>query len=151
VERIARGVALISCLMQAGIWGSRALRGLVERHFAGAVDQAEDLTRQTVAKMLGLAARVILWTVLVLVALDNFGVNITALVAGLGVGGVAVALATQNILGDLFASVSILLDKPFVPGDFITRQAAPRASGQLSLYRGRVPLATVSPTRPSRV
>jgi len=57
--------------------------------------------------------------VLVLVALDNMGVDITALVAGLGVGGVAVALATQNILGDLFASVSILLDKPFVPGDFI--------------------------------
>jgi small-conductance mechanosensitive channel len=47
-------------------------------------------------------------------------VNITALVTGLGVGGVAVALATQNILGDLFASVSILIDKPFIQGDFIS-------------------------------
>jgi small-conductance mechanosensitive channel len=55
--------------------------------------------------------------VLVLVALDNFGVNITALLAGLGVGGVAVALALQNVLGDLFASLSIALDKPFVIGD----------------------------------
>jgi len=54
---------------------------------------------------------------LILVALDNFGVNITALLAGLGVGGVAVALALQNILGDLFASLSIALDKPFVVGD----------------------------------
>jgi small-conductance mechanosensitive channel len=69
--------------------------------------------------MLALAARVGLWALVLLVALDNLGVNITALVAGLGVGGVAVALATQNILGDLFASVSILLDKPFVPGDFV--------------------------------
>jgi small-conductance mechanosensitive channel len=61
----------------------------------------------------------VLWALLTLVALGNLGVDITALVAGLGVGGVAVALATQNILGDVFASVSILLDKPFVPGDFV--------------------------------
>ena len=54
-----------------------------------------------------------------LVALDTAGIDITALVAGLGVGGIAVALAVQNILGDLFASLSIVLDKPFVIGDFI--------------------------------
>jgi small-conductance mechanosensitive channel len=54
-----------------------------------------------------------------LMVLDNFGVNITALVASLGVGGIAVALAVQNILGDLFASLSITLDKPFEIGDFI--------------------------------
>jgi small-conductance mechanosensitive channel len=47
------------------------------------------------------------------------GIDITALVAGLGVGGIAVALAAQNILGDLFASWSIVLDKPFLVGDFI--------------------------------
>ena len=51
--------------------------------------------------------------------LDNLGVNITALVAGLGVGGIAVALAVQTILGDLFASLSIVVDKPFVVGDFL--------------------------------
>lgn len=51
--------------------------------------------------------------------LDNLGVNITGLVAGLGIGGIAVALAVQNILGDLLASLSIVLDKPFVIGDFI--------------------------------
>jgi small-conductance mechanosensitive channel len=51
--------------------------------------------------------------------LDNLGVNITTLVASLGIGGIAVALAVQNILGDLFASLSIVLDKPFVVGDFI--------------------------------
>jgi small-conductance mechanosensitive channel len=51
--------------------------------------------------------------------LDNLGVNVTALVTGLGVGGIAVALAVQNVLGDLFASLSIVLDKPFVLGDFV--------------------------------
>jgi small-conductance mechanosensitive channel len=54
-----------------------------------------------------------------LLTLDNLGVNITALVAGLGIGGVAVALALQNVLGDLFASLSIALDRPFVVGDFL--------------------------------
>jgi small-conductance mechanosensitive channel len=54
-----------------------------------------------------------------LLTLDNLGIDITALVAGLGIGGVAVALAVQNILGDLFASLSITLDRPFVIGDFL--------------------------------
>jgi small-conductance mechanosensitive channel len=58
--------------------------------------------------------------VILLLMLDNLGINVTALVAGLGVGGIAVALAVQNILGDLFASLSIVLDKPFVIGDSIT-------------------------------
>lgn len=60
-----------------------------------------------------------LWSVIVLLTLDNLGFDVTALVAGLGIGGVAVALAVQKILGDLFASLSIVLDKPFVIGDFI--------------------------------
>jgi small-conductance mechanosensitive channel len=118
-ERLVRAAALVVCLVQAGIWGSRGLRELIERRFEKAAGVSEDPTRQTVARMAALAARVGLWALLLLVALDNMGVDITALIAGLGVGGVAVALATQNILGDLFASVSILLDKPFVPGDFV--------------------------------
>jgi small-conductance mechanosensitive channel len=121
VEKVAHALALMVCLIQAGVWGARALNEAVERRFAAAPGNGggDDPTRQTVARMLGLGARVGLWVLVLLVALDNLGVDITALVAGLGVGGVAVALATQNILGDLFASVSILLDKPFVPGDFV--------------------------------
>ncbi len=60
-----------------------------------------------------------LWIVAALMVLSNLGVNITSLVAGLGIGGVAVALALQNILGDLFSSFAIYLDKPFEVGDFI--------------------------------
>ena len=63
--------------------------------------------------------RVFLWAILLLAVLANLGVNITAFVASLGVGGVAVALAVQNILSDLFASLAIGLDKPFEVGDFI--------------------------------
>lgn len=60
-----------------------------------------------------------LWVVGLLVILSNLGINITSLVAGLGIGGLAVALAAQNILSDLFSSFSIIFDKPFKIGDFI--------------------------------
>jgi len=75
-----------------------------------------------VVSVLGLGSFILktgIWAIIVLLALDNLGIDVTALVAGLGVGGIAVALAVQNILKDLFASLSIILDKPFVIGDFI--------------------------------
>lgn len=68
---------------------------------------------------LGLLAQAVLWAVIVLVALDNVGVQVTAVIAGLGIGGIAVALAAQSVLADLFASFAIVLDKPFLVGDFI--------------------------------
>lgn len=72
--------------------------------------------------MLGIltwACQFVVWVTFLLAVLTNAGVNITAFVASLGIGGIAVALALQNVLGDLFASVSIGLDKPFEPGEFI--------------------------------
>ncbi|MBI2104651.1 MAG: mechanosensitive ion channel family protein [Candidatus Omnitrophica bacterium] len=63
--------------------------------------------------------RLILWTAAALFVLDNLGINITAFVAGLGIGGVAVALAAQAILGDAFSSFAIYMDRPFEVGDFI--------------------------------
>jgi small-conductance mechanosensitive channel len=68
---------------------------------------------------MGFVGRLVLWTAVLLLVLENLGVDVTALIAGLGVGGIAVALAVQNILGDLFASLSIVLDKPFAVGDFL--------------------------------
>ncbi len=61
----------------------------------------------------------IIWAVILLLILDNLGVKVVSLMAGLGVGGIAVALAVQKILGDLFASISIMIDKPFEIDDFI--------------------------------
>ncbi|MEO8168814.1 MAG: mechanosensitive ion channel family protein, partial [bacterium] len=73
----------------------------------------------TTLTALGFVIRLVLWAIVLLVALANMGIDITAMVAGLGIGGIAVALALQNILADLFSSLSIVLDKPFVIGDFI--------------------------------
>ncbi|PLX26191.1 mechanosensitive ion channel protein MscS [Candidatus Parcubacteria bacterium] len=67
-----------------------------------------------------LIVRITLWSIGLLMILSNLGVNISSLVASLGIGGIAIALAVQNVLGDVFSSFSIYLDKPFEVGDFIT-------------------------------
>ncbi len=117
VQRIVSNTAMILILMQVGLWAGRSVRFYLEmkerergadRVFSGSLD------------IISFVARMLIWSVLILLGLENLGVNITALLAGLGVGGVAVALALQNVLGDLFASLSIALDKPFVIGDNLT-------------------------------
>jgi small-conductance mechanosensitive channel len=79
----------------------------------------DDAATATSLAALGFVAKVVIWTIIVLLLLDNLGVNVSTLIATLGVGGIAVALAVQNILADLFASLSIIVDRPFVIGDFI--------------------------------
>lgn len=71
------------------------------------------------ATIISIMLRIVIWTLLLLSILGNLGVDITALIAGLGVGGIAIALAVQALLSDLFASLSIGIDKPFEIGDFI--------------------------------
>ncbi len=116
-QHIIDNAVLMLFLLQVGLWAGRTLKFYLEvkemergpdRVFAGSLD------------IINFVAQMLIWSLLMLVALQNLGVNITALLAGLGVGGVAVALALQNVLGDLFASLSIALDKPFVVGDTLT-------------------------------
>ena len=69
---------------------------------------------------MSLLVRGVLWLLGLIFILDNLGINVTSMVAGLGIGGIAVALAAQAVLGDLFSALAIHLDEPFVVGDFIT-------------------------------
>lgn len=117
LTRFITHVAIIALLVQMALWGNRAialwLSDYLKKH------RETDAAAATTMSVLGFIARVALWTILLLMVLANLGFDITALVASLGIGGVAVALALQNILGDIFASLSIAMDKPFVIGDFI--------------------------------
>ncbi|MDC0672197.1 mechanosensitive ion channel family protein [Nannocystis radixulma] len=120
-DQRAHTALIIGGMIQGGLWASTVVRYLVDRRFARHV-QAEGASRQVTPiaqTMLRLAGLVLVWAVVVLVVLSAFGINITALVAGLGIGGVAVALAVQQVLGDILASISIIVDKPFQPGDAI--------------------------------
>jgi len=117
VNHIAHVIAVIVSTIQAALWGQVALDYLLVKRVSAL--QKEDPASATTLGGVTLLARAALWMVLVIIALDNLGFNVTTLVAGLGIGGVAIALALQNILGDLFASLSIALDKPFVVNDFV--------------------------------
>jgi small-conductance mechanosensitive channel len=108
---------ILLLIVQGGIWTSAGISFWLGRTIQKRMDQ--DTSSVTTITFLGFIARLLLWIIVLLLILDNLGINITGLVAGLGIGGIAVALALQNILGDLFASLSIVLDKPFVIGDFI--------------------------------
>jgi len=110
-------VAMIATLVQLGLWLSSAAIVSIRAKRQKQLKESPD----GVAAMdiLAFIARASIWSIVLLAVLDNLGVNITTMIAGLGVGGIAVALAAQNILGDLFASLSIVLDKPFVVGDFL--------------------------------
>ncbi len=106
----------VVCFWQLGLWASTAVVAWV---VARRKTAPEDRATFGTLGIVGFICRMLVWALMLLLTLDNLGVDITALVAGLGVGGIAVALAVQNVLGDLFASLSITLDRPFVIGDFV--------------------------------
>ena len=117
IARILGAAAIVVVLLQAGVWGNGII-GFGAEHYIKSRAAGDSGTRTTI-RAVGYAARFVLWGLLVVTALQNFGINVTALVTGLGIGGIAIALAVQNILGDLFAALAIVVDKPFVVGDFI--------------------------------
>ena len=82
-------------------------------------EDEEARARQALARTLSLIARLIVWALALILILDNLGFDVTGLIAGLGIGGLAIGLAVQSILQDIIASFSIQIDKPFVEGDFI--------------------------------
>jgi len=102
--------------LQVGLWASHAIRAWTASSLGRAGAGAGN---PVVVTMLGWFARTMVWALLLLAVLDNVGVNVTAFVASLGIGGIAVALGLQNVLKDLFASLAIGLDKPFEIGEFI--------------------------------
>lgn len=134
LQRLISNIVTILLLLQFGLWASRAVQFYLE---SKTVERGADQTFAGSLDIINFVSRMLIWSLLILVALSNLGVNITALLAGLGVGGVAVALALQNVLGDLFASLSIALDKPFVIGDRL----------ELDAYAGKVEHIGIKTTR----
>jgi small-conductance mechanosensitive channel len=135
IHVISTNIIVILLLVQVGIWAGRTLQFYLEiRHRRSGGTDMELTSSLDIIKFVSM---VLIWSLVTLVALDNLGVNITALLAGLGVGGVAVALALQNVLGDLFASLAIALDKPFVVGDTL----------EIESYVGKVERIGIKTTR----
>lgn len=106
----------IALALQVGFW----LGGVIN-YFTELQQEGEEKQQRTAVNAFGLFGKILVWLIVALVTLQNVtGMELDALIASLGIGGIAVGLAVQNILKDLFASLSIFLDKPFLVGDYIT-------------------------------
>ena len=107
---------VIAASLQAAIWARELILGYVAHRTA-------DQEQSTLASAIGiirLLVTVTLFAIAVILILSNLGVNVTGLIAGLGIGGIAIGLAAQGIFSDLFAALSIIFDKPFRRGDTIS-------------------------------
>ncbi len=106
----------IAVAVQGAIWLREIVMAFVSNR-ASARQQGDDL--DSAINVIRVIVNVVVWLLALVLVLDNIGVNVTALVAGLGVGGIAIGLAAQGIFSDLFAALSILFDRPFRVGDTI--------------------------------
>jgi len=116
-EILLQRLAMLAVLAQAGFWTTDIIGSWIKSYRKKQLES--DPGSVTGISAIGFMAKLAVWIVVLMLGLENLGVDITGLATGLGIGGIAVALAVQNILGDLFASLSIMIDKPFVIGDFI--------------------------------
>ncbi len=114
VDRLLYSAFIIALGIEIAKLTSQAVQTLI-KEFA----QKHKKINETLLLFLSRISRILIWAIIILLILQNLGYNITTLIAGLGIGGIAVAFALQNILSDIFASFSIFFDRPFEIGDYI--------------------------------
>ena len=115
ILQLIQFVFTIAVVMQVAIWAREIVLGLIQRRAA----EGQNETLSNAMGIIRLLISVALFAIAAIVILDNMGVNVTGLVAGLGIGGIAIGLAAQGIFSDLFASLSIIFDRPFRVGETI--------------------------------
>lgn len=117
VTTFLHAVMVVLLCLQTGLWATHLLGGW--RDYARKEQMKKNPGVATTIGLLHMILSIVVWSAVLLLILDNLGFNVTTLIAGLGIGGVAVALALQGVLGDLFASLFIVIDKTFSVGDFL--------------------------------
>ena len=115
--KIIFGAFVIAFVIQAIVVAQKVIDYVIRKKILKGDEGDKD--KEAMIKLAGQLSKVGLWVFGGLLILSNLGVNVASLIAGLGIGGIAVALAVKDILGDIFASFSIFVDKPFKVGDFI--------------------------------
>jgi small-conductance mechanosensitive channel len=130
----------VSAVFQAAIWAREIILGAIE-HRTG----SETYSGEAIGSAMGIIRLLVtfaLFAIALIVVLDNLGVNVTGLVAGLGVGGIAIGLAAQGIFGDLFAALAIIFDRPFRRGDAISYDTSSGTVEAIGLKSTRIRAAT---------
>jgi small-conductance mechanosensitive channel len=130
---------VISSTLQVALWARELVLGVIERR-AGVVEESSSLG--SAVGIIRLLVTISIFVIATVVVLDNLGVNVTGLVAGLGIGGIAIGLAAQGIFADLFAALAILFDKPFRRGDSVRWDSTSGTVEQIGLKSTRIRAVT---------
>jgi len=115
LERLVDIAFIVVASFQAAVWGRELILGVISHR----VGESTETTLGNATGIIRVLVSIALFALAIVAILDNLGVNVTALVAGLGIGGIAIGLAAQGIFSDLFAALSILFDRPFRRGDTV--------------------------------
>lgn len=119
IRTLMARLPVLAILLQLGMWAKPVSQFTINQY----IDKKAKADHNNDLNMLSTPLKILMagfiWILLILIALDNVGIDVTALITGLGIGGIAVALAVQNVLSDILAAIAIYVDKPFVIGDFL--------------------------------
>ncbi len=135
LHRAINFLFVIAAAVQAAIWARELILGLIQHKVS------EEDAHSTLGSAIGiirLLVTVALFAIAIILVLSNLGVNVTGLVAGLGIGGIAIGLAAQGIFSDLFAALAIILDRPFRRGDTIKFDATTGTVEEIGLKTTRL-------------
>ena len=135
LERVIDIAFIVAGALQGAIWARELVLGMIARRVADADGGSTLVNAMALIRVL---VSFTVFAVAIILMLDNLGVNVTALVAGLGIGGIAIGLAAQGIFSDLFAALSILFDKPFKRGDTIKYDTTTGTVERIGLKTTRV-------------
>lgn len=136
VARTIHFLFTVAAVFQAAIWARELILGAIEHR-----TRAENYSGEALMNAMGLIrllVTIVVFAIALVVVLDNLGVNVTGLVAGLGVGGIAIGLAAQGIFADLFAALAIIFDRPFRRGDSITYDSSSGTVEEIGLKSTRI-------------
>jgi small-conductance mechanosensitive channel len=128
-RRLADGINIlfiVAAALQVAVWTRTLIIGAIDRKVGA---NEENRTLGTAMGLIRVLVTVAAFLIAIIVILDNVGVNVTGLIAGLGIGGIAIGLAAQGIFKDLFAAVAIIFDRPFQKGDTISFGGATGITG----------------------
>ncbi len=128
-------IFVVTTALQVALWAREIILGVIE-HRAGGLEQSSSLG--SAMGIIRLLVTVAIFAVASIVILDNLGVNVTGLIAGLGIGGIAIGLAAKGIFDDLFSALSIIFDKPFRRGDSVRWDQTSGTVEQIGLKSTRV-------------
>lgn len=128
-------VVVVATSLQVALWVRELVLGVIE-HRAGGLEESSSLG--SAIGIIRLLVTIAIFIIAIVVVLDNLGVNVTGLIAGLGIGGIAIGLAAQGIFADLFAALAILFDKPFRRGDSVRWDTTSGTVEQIGLKSTRI-------------